>query len=73
MEVLEVLASRLAKLPRATLYPLWCETLHIISQRTRRNLLTDLSTLAPVIFALGGTVAVVETCRSILEVGYWWP
>jgi len=33
----------------------------------------DLPALAPVIAALGGVEAVVETFRAIQDVGRWWP
>jgi len=54
--VLTGLAPRLANLPPATLYPLWCETLHLLATRTREDLLADLCTLVPVIAALAGTL-----------------
>ena len=72
-EVLVVLASRLEKLPPVTLYSLWRQTLHFISHNSRQALITDLLTLIPVIFVLGGTEAKVDTSRALLEVGYWWP
>jgi len=53
-KVLAVLALHLAGLPAAVLYPLWCETLLVLATRTRKDLLVDLSMLAPVIATLGG-------------------
>ena len=67
------LAPRLAALPRPAFYPLWTEALPALARRTRRDLLSDLRALEPVIPALGGEPAVVETFRAIREVGRWWP
>jgi hypothetical protein len=68
-----VLTHRLAKRERPALYPLWAETLPVLVSRTRRNLLSDLRALAPVIAKLGGAEAVAETFRAIQDVGRWWP
>ena len=63
----------LAGLPPSVLYPLWQETLHVLAQRTRSDLLSDLCALTPVILALGGPEALEETARAIVDVGRWWP
>ncbi|HEY77350.1 MAG TPA: hypothetical protein G4O00_14430, partial [Thermoflexia bacterium] len=63
----------LARLPRERLYPLWCETLHVLAARTRRDLLADLRALSPLIAALGGKEAIEETFHAIRDVGHWWP
>jgi hypothetical protein len=55
------------------LYSLWTETLHFISRRSRENLLTDLAALIPVIFCLGGQVALEQMAYTILDVYKWWP
>lgn len=67
------LAPYLEHLPAATLYPLWCETLHILASRTRGNVLLDIQALAPVIAALGGKEALFATAQAIIEVGRWFP
>ena len=72
-KALAALASHLAKLPRPVLYSLWDETLPILARRTRRDLLTDLGALAPVIVALGGAKALAETARAIQDAARWWP
>jgi hypothetical protein len=75
-EVIAKLASPLAELAEYSppvLYPVWSETLHVLATRTRRDLLSDLHTLEPVLSALGGTEAVTETFRAIQDVGRWWP
>jgi len=71
--VLIDLAPHLAKLSPSALYPLWCEALHILANRSRQDLLANLQSLAPIISVLGGSEAIVETSRAILEVGHWWP
>jgi len=72
-EVLADLVSHLAQLPRPHLYSLWQETLPILATRTRKDILADLRALEPVIAALGGAEAVVETFHAIQDVGRWWP
>jgi hypothetical protein len=73
------LASSLAALPLTSLAHLWLEDqkggnlLHALARRPRRDLLSDIRTLAPVIAALGGPEAVAETVRAIQDVGRWWP
>ncbi|WP_322798399.1 ATP-binding protein [Thermoflexus sp.] len=71
--VLAELAPQLAALSPSGLYPLWAETLPLLARRTRRDLLSDLRALAPVIHALGGEAALWETFRAIRDVGRWWP
>src|SRR5260221_7656769 len=73
VQVFTGLALSMAKLPSIVKYSFWCELLHSWASGTRHDMLTDLSALFPVIFALGGTKGVVETCYAILEVGQWWP
>jgi hypothetical protein len=73
VDALAALAPRLAELERPALYPLWAESLPVLSGRTRQDLLTDLRALAPVIARLGGAEAVAETFRAIQDVGRWWP
>jgi len=72
-EVLAELASHLAQLSCQHLYPLWQATLPILATRTRKNLLSDLLALIPVIAALGGEEAIAETFYAIQDVGRWWP
>jgi hypothetical protein len=72
-EALAGLAPHLAALPCSTLYSLWRKTLPVLSTRTRRDLLSDLRALTPLIFALGGETAITETFRAIQDVDRWWP
>jgi hypothetical protein len=67
------LLPHLAQLPCQHLYPPWQETLPILAIRTRKDLLADLRALSPIIAALGGAEAVVETFHAIQDVGRWWP
>jgi len=70
---LEALVPFLTRLPRSSLYSLWCETLSDLARRTRQDILSDLRALAPLIAALGGQEAVAETFRTIQSTGRWWP
>ncbi|MDZ8228321.1 hypothetical protein, partial [Nostoc sp. ChiVER01] len=69
---LSALASGLSQMPNAKLFPLWQDTLHKLSVRTRPNLLQDIKALFPVIFALGGEAATAEVARAIVDVARWW-
>ena len=70
-QALAALASRLAELPIRDLYPLWDETLRYLARRTRDDLITDLEALEPIIRALGGEEAIIETRRAIQDVTRW--
>jgi len=72
-EVLSWLAPYLAHLSTTTSFPLWCETLHVLAVRSRRDLLADMSALIPLIEALEGKEALVATAQAIIEVGKWFP
>ncbi|MBN3893256.1 MAG: hypothetical protein HWQ43_30405 [Nostoc sp. JL31] len=69
---LTALADSLSQMSAAELFPLWQDTLHELSLRTRPDLLQDIKALFPVIFALGGEAATVEIARAIVDVGRWW-
>jgi hypothetical protein len=71
-DALSALTSGLLKMPNAKLFPLWQDTFHELSIRTRPNLLQDIQALFPVIFALGGEVATAEVARAIADVARWW-
>ena len=72
-EVLAAPAPLLVKLSPGTLYPLWNAMLQLAATRTRKDLLSDLRALVPVLATLDGVEAVAETCRAIQDVGRWWP
>ncbi|MFL9453848.1 MULTISPECIES: NB-ARC domain-containing protein [Nostocales] len=69
---LSALALPLSKIPTTLLFPVWGQTLHELSLRTRQNLLRDIKTLVPVIFALGGQGAIAEASCAISNVARWW-
>ncbi|MEH1838274.1 MAG: hypothetical protein V7L20_05830, partial [Nostoc sp.] len=71
-DALSALAEKLPQMPSTELFPLWRDTLHELSLRTRPNLLQDIMALFPVIFALGGQAATAEIARAIVDVGQWW-
>jgi tetratricopeptide (TPR) repeat protein len=70
---LATLAPRLAALPLAEALPIWEETLRRSGTRSRHQLMTDLTDLAPAIVAIGGSEAIAQTCQAIEDVGRWWP
>jgi len=67
------LAPHLVKFSYTALFSLWNETLRFLSTRRRRDLLSDIRALAPVVAALGGGEAVLETVDAIQDVCRWWP
>ncbi len=71
----EALGKLAPHLPEALaqLYTLWDETLPALANRTRSELLSAIHALVPVIYALGGEKAIVETFHAIQDVGRWWP
>ena len=73
VEALARLAPHLTKLPIHILYPLWQKMLPHLARRTRKALLADLSALASVIVALGGSKAVIIAFHAVQDVGRWWP
>jgi hypothetical protein len=72
-DALTALAALLMKLPNAILTTLWQQALPALADRTRGDLLLDLSALTPVMLSLVGTDVVLQTCRAIRDVGWWWP
>lgn len=72
-KTIAAMAPKLVKLSPDDLYPLWQETLSILTRSTRSELLTGLSALVPVIVILGGQEAVRETFRAVQDVCRWWP
>ncbi len=53
-EILAMSAEHLEPLSIITLYPLWCQTLHVLASCSRRELLRGVRALTPIIAALGG-------------------
>jgi hypothetical protein len=70
---LRALAPHIILAPLDTLYPLWCETLHILASSDRKDLLSDIGALVMVIAVQGDTEGLVEVARAIQDVGRWWP
>lgn len=73
---LDIVVFHLVSQPPDLLYPLWCQTLHVLATRTtrtRRDLLSDMRVLAPVVVAMGRKQALAEAARAIMQVGRWFP
>ncbi len=73
VEALAALAPRLSNLSTAGLYRLWAETIPVLANRGREDLLDDLRVLGPVVLQLGGRTAVAEIFKAIQDVCRWWP
>ncbi|MHC5854060.1 NB-ARC domain-containing protein [Nostoc sp.] len=69
---LTALAMPLSEMPTTLLFTSWQQTLHELSLRTRQDLLSDIEKLVPVIFALGGQLAIAEVNCAIGNVTRWW-
>lgn len=70
---LAFLAPKLALLPVAALFPLWRKASSVLAARQRRDLLSGLGALEPVIASLGGQEAATGAYGAIRDVGRWWP
>ncbi|BAY42128.1 regulatory protein (plasmid) [Nostoc sp. NIES-2111] len=71
-DALSSLALQLSQIQKTPLFDHWRDTLNILSVHTRPNLLSDINTLIPVIFTLGGKQAVKDTASAIQDVSRWW-
>lgn len=71
-DALRVLAVALAKFPHTDLHPLWVEMLHGLASRSRRDLLSDLRELTPIISSLGKVEAIAALCHVIKDIGRQW-
>ncbi|MBR8832807.1 MAG: hypothetical protein DSM106950_01870 [Stigonema ocellatum SAG 48.90 = DSM 106950] len=69
---LQFLAPYMAEIPNSSLHKFWCETLEILARRTRKDLLSDLGALIPVINSLGEAQAIEEIASAIQDVSRWW-
>lgn len=67
------LVPGLVELPPSVLYPLFRNSLPALATYIRPSLLSDIADLGPVILALGGKEAAIETVRAIQDVGRWFP
>jgi hypothetical protein len=72
-EALKKLISSLLAAPPAERYRLWSETLHdLAKKRSRLDLLSDLSILAPIIASLGGHTGVIDVAEAIVDIAKWF-
>ena len=71
--VLIALASRMSKMPKEELLPLWQTTRHWLSQQSGQELANHVLALTPAIYAIGGQEAVVEALMEIQNVERWQP
>jgi hypothetical protein len=53
--------------------PDWRDFVEDAAARGRGALTSELCTLAPAIAQYGGTPAVTEAIRALLDAGHWWP
>src|SRR5207245_1806188 len=61
------------KLPMSDLYAVWTHALHLLSNRTRHDLLSDLAVLLPVIPQLGGGQALEQATVALADIVARWP
>jgi hypothetical protein len=72
VRALNELAPILTKIPKAAVYDIWCNILHVSAERTRSELYDDLCSLTPIIYFLGGFDTVTEILCSIEDVDRYW-
>ena len=69
---LSSLIDKVLQVQKTQLFSVWQDILHVLSLRTRANLLTQIKALTPVIFTLGGEKSVKDIASSIQDVSRWW-
>jgi hypothetical protein len=69
---LKAMASRLAQAPVDEASAYLAECLKACMFRDRYQAFCDLACLAPLIFAVGGSVAIREAVAAVLDVAKWW-
>jgi hypothetical protein len=69
----ELTPRQLSVLYSSFLYPLWQQLLQLRAAGIRRDLLSDLSRLSPVLGVLGAADVYSETASAITAVERWWP
>lgn len=69
------IAPRLVRLApdRAALVGVWDELLHALTQRTRSDLLSDLTALLPLIIGVGSREVLPLLARVLQQTLRWWP
>lgn len=75
-EALASIIPLLEGLPNDELYALWVKMLYALATptiRLRRDLLSDLRVIYPIILRIGGETALDHTAQAILDVGRWLP
>ncbi|MDF5731793.1 MAG: NB-ARC domain-containing protein [Rhizonema sp. PD38] len=68
----DALSALTDKLSQCQLFPLWQDSLHRLSLRTRKDFLHDIQVIIPTIFTLGGDKAIASVSSAIQEVARWW-
>jgi hypothetical protein len=72
-DVLAKLATRLITTEFDQMYQIWLATIQTSTSRTRKDLLSDISAMTPVIATLGGADAIRETHKAVIDIDRWWP
>ena len=67
------LSPFLVEMPGDVLLPLGSETLHALASHSLKDVLADLEALIPVILALGGRGALIESAQAVEDIGRWFP
>jgi hypothetical protein len=72
-DALAALSKRLPVLPKADLYLIWRDSLHLLAGCARDDLLWDLGALAPVVRALGVEDTPAGAIGTVDRIARWWP
>ncbi len=73
LEELETLISSMIQRPSIDVLSHWIDILHVLSTRTREELLETTHVLIPILVMLGEKEAIIEVIRAIQDTGRWWP
>jgi predicted Ser/Thr protein kinase len=71
--ILERLAAWLTRLPPSDLHQVWQSALPVLAQRSRRELLADVTAMLSSVVRLGNRGCWVNVSNALLRVREWWP
>jgi hypothetical protein len=71
-QAIKAVAPLWLKAPKSFGTLLWKDTLFNAAKRPRPSFLSDLQSLAPVLYHVGGTEAVKEVLQATQDITRWW-
>jgi hypothetical protein len=71
--LISAVANAIVVLPVDDGYLVWSTALHLSSARTRRDVLWELASLAPLALRLGGERVIGDAARAVIHIAERWP